>query len=107
MELKEKVEAIAKGYAKIRAKQNLLAIEEQELKKQMLDIMVDKDLKTIDGKYGNFTYSTRTTKTIKDPRVAECEVALKTAKQQAIEDGLFEAKESAPILTYKPVVKKD
>lgn len=102
---KTNIENVAKAYQKVRTQQDLLAIQEQELKAQMLDFMKTEDVKTIDGKYGNFTYSTRTMKVINDPRVAEKEVELKKAKEVAIEDGMFEEK-STDVLTYKPV-KKD
>lgn len=101
----KQIEADVKAYAKLRAKQDLLSIEERELKGRIMGSMRDLELKTIDGKHGNFTYSTRVTKTIEDPKVAEAEVALKTAKTEAIEAGNFTTKETE-YMSYKPV-KKD
>jgi len=99
------VELDVKAYAKLRAKQDLLALEEKEIKSRIMGAMKENEVKTIDGKYGNFTYATRTVKTINDPRVAEAEVALKTAKTQAVEDGKFTTTET-DYMSYKPV-KKD
>lgn len=98
----QNVEAIVKAYSKLRAKKELLALEEKELKSQLIDVMKTNNVKTIDGKYGTFSYSTRVTKTINDPKVAEAELALKKAKHKAVEAGNFTTKETET-LSYRPV----